>query len=319
MKTNAKITLAWCVELKSVMTIVEARAEYFGSPLPRGYFNFLCSSPECRALEVPPKITAVNYYIFPDDEALHQVMHFRANSHYEHDPSCEWIEEDGSNGEELGAIDEDEKVRRRARAKLHHFVDVFDPSRDSDADGEVDVPESSGAAGPTTGNSGRHRRRSGGSVLRKTGSLERLVEFYQEARRELPDAAFRALKIQTPDRGHIALRSYFAPVKFAKPGKNLRVLNGNARFRQYGRGFLLTFFDKVDEKKVSLYVSSEKMLAYRQRRYLEEVLKQSDRVKWFRAYVRGSLVLKEHEGSQEYSLEVDDLRDLVLVLGAPII
>jgi hypothetical protein len=308
MKTNAKITLAWCVELKSVMTIVEARAEYFGSPLPRGYFNFLCSSPECRALEVPPKITAVNYYIFPDDEALHQVMHFRANSHYEHDPSCEWIEEDGSNGEELGAIDEDEKVRRRARAKLHHFVDVFDPSRDSDADGEVDVPESSGAAGPTTGNSGRHRRRSGGSVLRKTGSLERLVEFYQEARRELPDAAFRALKIQTPDRGHIALRSYFAPVKFA-----------NARFRQYGRGFLLTFFDKVDEKKVSLYVSSEKMLAYRQRRYLEEVLKQSDRVKWFRAYVRGSLVLKEHEGSQEYSLEVDDLRDLVLVLGAPII
>lgn len=74
---------------------------------------------------------------------------------------------------------------RRARRKLHDYIDVFEPPSEQEAEG--------GSAGATTdGGAVEGRGRSEGigrgekqSRSHRTSSLERLVECYRQARQEL--------------------------------------------------------------------------------------------------------------------------------------
>lgn len=61
-------------------------------------------------------------------------------------------------------------------------------------------------------------------------------------------------------------------------------------------------------KPVFLYVSKERMGAYRFRRYLDSLLNHKDSIKYFTVYALGRIV-------ENPSVEVDDLCHLAIVLG----
>ncbi|HEX7814179.1 hypothetical protein [Dyella sp.] len=313
-RPDQRITHAWCEELGDVITIDRARAEYFAQALPRAYFHFLCSSPECRAMEVPARITAVNYYIFAEDLPSHQPMHFRENPHTPHHELCEWVGDDQVESH----VEPDERARQLARAKLHDFVEIFDPDVEPAVRPTGDAISQSGAlpaVGEISSGSGGRVSRAGGR--RRTSSLERLVEYYVQARAQLPKEVFDELTLRTPDMGTVRLRSYFAAMKYAKPGRNKRVMNGSVSFRRYGQGFALRFYDRVADLPVSIYVSPAQMAAHRHRRYLEAIVAEADKVRWFKAFARGSLLPDSRGAEHGFNFALESLDDLVLRLGPP--
>ncbi|RML90039.1 hypothetical protein APX70_08531, partial [Pseudomonas syringae pv. maculicola] len=71
-------------------------------------------------------------------------------------------------------------------------------------------------------------------------------------------------------------------------GDNGRVLFGGGLIEQrYGQGFKFKFFDRLDGKLVTLYVSPAQMQAYRSSRYISELLSHADEVKFFTVYALG--------------------------------
>lgn len=148
----------------------------------------------------------------------------------------------------------------------------------------------------------------------RTNNLERLVDSYRQAKAELSLDDFKLLKLRIPGQGEVALRSYFRHIKFAKSGDNGRVLFGGGLIEQrYGQGFKFKFFDRLDGKLVTLYVSPAQMQAYRSSRYISELLSHADEVKFFTVYALGTVT--QSPSGKSYSVEVDDLRHLAIVLG----
>jgi len=97
------------VELGEELTIGGARQAYFNQNQPRSRFLFQCSSPECRALKVVPKITAVNYYIHPTEKARVKSPHYKDNEHYDHHAECEWMLPDEDEGSDAPLPGETER------------------------------------------------------------------------------------------------------------------------------------------------------------------------------------------------------------------
>ncbi|MCO8171113.1 ATPase [Pseudomonas sp. 21LCFQ02] len=317
MKPGKPITRAFCIELQQELTIVDARREYFSQEPPRKRFEFLCSSEVCRAQGV--KVTGVRYDVKPQDNPTFVAAHFRANPHHQHDLACEWV--DDSDGAQEPDVSEspDPQVRlRQARRKLDDNIDVFDPSL------KQPLKEPSGAV-PT----GKAEDRPAapepvGQVKEpatprysetRTSNLERLVDFYRQARAELSDEDFKQLTLRVAGQGEITLRSYFRHIKYAHEGDNSRVLYGGGLVddKRYGKGFKFQFYDRLDGKRVTLYVSPAQMQAYRSSRYIEELLSHAAEVKFFTIYALGTLV--KSPSGKSFSLELDDLRHLAIILG----
>lgn len=319
MQPNRRITRAYCVQFDEEVTIVAARREYFSLEPPRKRFDFLCSHEECRAAGV--KITGVNYDIEPQETPRFQSAHFRANSRYEHEPSCEWIEagtDDEPGGALPGESDADARTRKVKR-KLNDYIDVFDPIPRDATPKKGDTGQGEGSVDPedADGAGGRERRAGGEPGTRRsqtrTSNLERLVESYREAKAELPADEFNALTLRVPGQGEVALRAYFRHIKQAAVGDNGCVLLGGALVERYGLGFKFKFFDRLANKPVFLYVSKERMGAYRFRRYLDALLNHKDSIKYFTVYALGRVV--ENPSGKSFNLEVDDLLHLAIVLG----
>lgn len=308
MKSNKRITHAYCEEAKAILPITGARQFYFSRP-ERGSLHFFCSTETCRNRKV--KVTGVNYYIPPQEESNHQVAHYKANPVDEHDPSCEWVEFEGALTQGSGESTE-QFVERKAKRKLNDYIDYFDPKG---TDGENEAGPEGVATGAGMGVAGRLPRSGGGSSKARhaTNSLERLVQYYREAKDSLAKEEFEALTLNVKGRSVIPLRTYFRSMKCARLGENDWVLIGGARYKEYGKGFRFDFFDKHQERPISLYVDSKAIEAYRFRRYWRELFKQAGNVKYFRVYVLGSL--KERQDGKGYDIVVDDLRHLAITLG----
>lgn len=308
MKSNKRITHAYCVEANAVLPITGARQFYFSSP-KRGSLRFLCSTELCRKGGV--KVTGVNYHIPPQEESNHQVAHYKANPVDEHDSNCEWVGLDEVLAQRPSETTE-QFVERKAKRKLNDHVDYFDPSS---TDSEDEVASESGTVGTGAGATGGSPRKGGGAseARHATNSLERLVQCYREAKDSLSKEEFEALTLNVKGQGVIPLRTYFRPIDWARLGENDRVLMGGAKYKEYGKGFRFDFFDKHQGKPISLYVDSKTIEAYRFRRYWRELFKQATRVKYFRVYALGRL--KERQDGKGYDVVLDDLRHLAITLG----
>ncbi|WJI14181.1 hypothetical protein MWN52_11000 [Pseudoxanthomonas winnipegensis] len=308
MKSKKRITHAYCVEADAVLPIAGARQFYFLNP-GREYLSFLCSTDICRNRKV--KVTGVNYRILPQEGSNLQVAHYRANPIDEHDPSCEWVGLEEALAQRPGESTE-QFLERKAKGKLNDHVDYFDPSS---ADSEDEERPGSFATDMGSRVAGRLPRKGGGSSKARyaTNSLERLVQYYREAKDSLPKEEFEALTLNIGGTSVIPLRTYFRSMEKARSGENNRVLVGGAKYKEYGKGFRFDFFDKLDGKPISLYVDSTTIEAYRFRGYWRELFKQAGQVKYFRVYVLGSL--KERLEGKGYNVVVADLRHLAITLG----
>lgn len=318
MKTNKTITRAFCVELQRELSITAARREYFSLEPPRQRFEFLCSSEACRALGA--KITGVRYDVKPQDNPTFVAAHFRANPHYAHDPSCEWIDNDAGAAPAPLNESEGEARLRKARRKLDDYIDVFDPTlRAPDQDKEKPKAPASDAEAkpiPTPAIERSPASNAAATAMRsetRTSNLERLVDAYRQAKAQLTPEDFNLLKLRVPGQGELTLRSYLRHIKYAQLGDNGRIVYGGGLVERYGAGFKFKFFDRLNGKLVTLYVSPAQMQAYRSSRYISELLSHADEVKFFTVYALGKLV--QSPSGKSISVEVDDLRHLAIVLG----
>ena len=316
MKPTKPITRAFCVELQQEMSIAGARREYFSQELPRKRFEFLCSNEACRAMGA--KVTGVRYDVKPQDNPTFVAAHFRANPHYDHHPDCEWVDADADEPvEEQVEANDPQAALRKAKRKLDDYIDVFDPTIKEPAKEKSGV-EKAGSPAPAPAVSTAPVPPAEPKAPRysetRTNNLERLVDSYRQARAELSPEEFKLLKLRIPGQGELSLRSYFRHIKYAQLGDNGRVLYGGGLVEQrYGQGFKFKFFDRLEGKLVTLYVSPAQMLAYRSSRYISELLSHADQVKFFTVYALGTLT--KSPSGKSFSVEVDDLRHLAIVLG----
>ncbi|MDY0933625.1 ATPase [Pseudomonas viridiflava] len=316
MKPTKPITRAFCVELQQEMSIAGARREYFSQEPPRKRFEFLCSNEACRAMGA--KVTGVRYDVKPQDNPTFVAAHFRANPHYDHHPDCEWVDADADEPvEEQVEANDPQAALRKAKRKLDDYIDVFDPTIKEPAKEKSGV-EKAGSPAPAPAVSTAPVPPAEPKAPRysetRTNNLERLVDSYRQARAELSPEEFKLLKLRIPGQGELSLRSYFRHIKYAQLGDNGRVLYGGGLVEQrYGQGFKFKFFDRLEGKLVTLYVSPAQMQAYRSSRYISELLSHADQVKFFTVYALGTLT--KSPSGKSFSVEVDDLRHLAIVLG----
>ncbi|RMR55384.1 hypothetical protein ALP83_01548 [Pseudomonas syringae pv. actinidiae] len=316
MKPGKPITRAFCVELQQELSIAAARREYFSQEPPRKRFEFLCSNEACRAMGA--KVTGVRYDVKPQDNPTFVAAHFRANPHYDHHPGCEWVDESAEEKPDVHVEETDAQTRlRQAKRKLDDYIDIFDPTLKAPAK-EKSGEEKAGAGNlqpvvsqpltePASPKAARYSET-------RTNNLERLVDSYRQAKAELSLDDFKLLKLRIPGQGEVSLRGYFRHIKYAQTGDNGRVLFGGGLIEQrYGLGFKFRFFDRIDGKLVTLYVSPAQMQAYRSSRYISELLSHADDVKFFTVYALGTVT--QSPSGKSYGLEVDDLRHLAIVLG----
>jgi hypothetical protein len=314
MKTRKSITRAFCVELQQELSIVAARREYFSQEPPRARFNFLCSSEPCRAQGV--KITGVRYDVKPQEHPTFVAAHFRANPNYEHHADCEWVDEADA-AEDKPALDEDkpQTALRAIKRKLDDYIDVFDPApkeRTRSAP-SADQPEPSPKERPISAPPASPSSNRKPPAETRTNNLERLVDSFRQAQATLSKEEFALLTLRVPGQGEMTLRSYFRHIKFAQLGGERRVLYGGGLVERYGTGFKFKFFDRLQGKLVTLYVSPAQMQAYRSSRYISELLNHADEVRFFTVFALGTLA--DSPSGKSVSVEIDDLRHLAIVLG----
>lgn len=314
MKTSKSITRAFCVELQQELSIVAARREYFSQESPRARFSFLCSTEACRAQGV--KITGVRYDVKPQDHPTFVAAHFRANPNYEHHADCEWVDEVDA-AEDTPAVQETESetALRKAKRKLDDYIDVFDPalkervkSQSTPAEADKEPNQK-----PTHEKPASDAPKNKQPTQTRTNNLERLVDSFRQAQAQLTKEEFALLPLRIPGQGEVSLRSYFRHIKFAQLGDERRVLYGGGLVERYGTGFKFKFFDRLQGKLVTLYVSPAQMQAYRSSRYISELLSHADEVRFFTVFALGTL--QASPSGKSVSVEIEDLRHLAIVLG----
>ncbi|WP_342653552.1 ATPase [Pseudomonas sp. F3-2] len=314
MKTSKTITRAFCVELQQELSIVAARREFFSQEPPRARFSFLCSSEACRARGV--KITGVRYDVKPQEHPTFVAAHFRANPNYEHHADCEWVDDPHSPDDQPDPAEtEAQSALRKVKRKLDDYIDVFDPAlkesaKAAPAPTKSDTPVSEQ---PTPTAAASDAPRTAKTTPTRTNNLERLVDSFRQAQAQLSKEEFALLTLRIPGQGEVSLRSYFRHIKFAQPGDERRVLYGGGLVERYGIGFKFKFFDRLQGKLVTLYVSPAQMQAYRSSRYISELLSHADEVRFFTVFALGTLALSP--SGKSVSVQIDDLRHLAIVLG----
>ncbi|WP_296178173.1 ATPase [Pseudomonas sp. UBA1879] len=316
MKTSKSITRAFCVELQQELSIVAARREYFSQEPPRARFNFLCSTEACRAQGV--KITGVRYDVRPQENPTFVAAHFRANPNYEHHADCEWVDESEADADNPSASETlAETTLRKVKRKLDDYIDVFDPAPKERAKSDASTAKSDKTPDhqPTASTPAPDAVNSKEPRETRTHNLERLVDSFRQAQAQLTKEEFALLTLRIPGQGEVSLRAYFRHIKFAQLGDERRVLYGGGLVERYGTGFKFKFFDRLQGRLATLYVSPAQMKAYRSSRYISELLSHADEVRFFTVFALGTL--KASPSGKSVSVEIDDLRHLAIVLGPP--
>lgn len=313
MKTSKSITRAFCVELQAELSIVAARREYFSQEMPRTRFSFLCSTEACRERGV--KITGVRYDVKPQENPTFVAAHFRANPNYEHCAECEWVDEDATEEATVAGETEDQSALRKAKRKLDDYIDVFDPTIKEKTKAEPALARSGEVrrTQPQPPSPATDRFKQPEPSATRTHNFERLVDSFRQAQAQLTKEEFSLLTLRVPGQGEMTLRAYFRHIKFAQTGDERRVLYGGGLVERYGAGFKFKFFDRLQGKLATLYVSPAQMQAYRSARYISELLSHADEVRFFTVFALGTLVASP--SGKSFSVVIEDLRHLAIVLG----
>lgn len=117
-----KVLFAYCHELDRIVSIDEARIEYFAvDEIKRKRFVFSCSDRQCSVT-----VTGVNYHIKAEDGEKFKTAHYASRS--PHSAECEWrkFEEEREEGKRSGESAEDYKERQIKRL-LNDYIDSFEP------------------------------------------------------------------------------------------------------------------------------------------------------------------------------------------------
>jgi hypothetical protein len=308
-----RIGKAFCVELNEVVSIAEARREFFSiDPRPER-FSFFCSDDECRFHNGDGvRVTGVNYDKLATESAHYKAAHFRVNS--EHLQSCTWVIEHKVATNPVRRKDETSLQfdQRVARQKVSDFVDIFDPLLEelmaektihtppSSADEKLPVSRQWGGGGNTSSSPGRT----------KTSNLEQLADYYMEALAKFDAKAFDFL-IEVCGLGTIRLGTFFEKVNRPSINGGIRVRYGNAFIvADSANEFVYQFYDEYQSMKVRLEVSKDLMAAYRYRKYVRNIVELGKSRTFVKVFAIGSLELSTDK--THYKLSLLSLRHLAL-------
>ncbi|MFC7507960.1 hypothetical protein ACFQUX_13305 [Pantoea stewartii] len=278
-----KVLFAYCNELKRSVSIDEARREYFAlDEQERKRFTFTCDDHNCRVT-----VTGVNYHLKAEDDEKFITAHFRSRT--PHHPECEWrkFTEEREQGQRCDESDDDYK-ERSLKSLLHDYVDSFDPFI-AGSDKEVDTSTA------TLTHSGHHVSLSdepenqtgdpGKSRYTRTSQLQRFIDTWQEAKNKLKPEEFNALTINIVNYGRVPYAEYVTHISKGLHNPHNGVIFGGATdFKAFGDGFRLRFYDKVDGKKLILYVDKKIVGRSRQGRYIKDILNTPD-IRYFKVYL----------------------------------
>ncbi len=322
-----KIIRAYCNELERVVSIDEARAEFFSiEEEKRARFSFTCSDPICRHHNtLATKVTAVNYdklcvqqERIKDEEKnkiVGVVAHFKRNAKYTHSTDCEWVLHElyESHAEKHDDENENDFKQRQLRMKLSHFVQIFIPDPKV-LESEIDCIDSDINNDCDHINSDVKHENGKGAQIRKSSKtqtiyLSKLVDTWNEARQTLTSEEFKQLELVIKKNKTLKLKSYFKHVRYAIADKHEGVIFGGAMMvKRYKLGFKLSFFDKVNDLPVHVYCANQVMENYRHRGYIDEVLKGPK--DYFNLYILSADLVTT---MNDYTLEVNNLKNLHIV------
>ena len=146
-----------------------------------------------------------------------------------------------------------------------------------------------------------------------------MVESFREAKDKLSIEELSAVELQVKGIGKFKLTNFFIQMRYAKVWTKQRIVFGGATLiKRYGEGLFqgvrFKFYDKVEGKPVSLYISQTMMKEYRHRKYIDSILSKANEVRYFTVYAHGHFEAAENE-NHGINLVVSHLRHLAIVLG----
>lgn len=312
---------AYCIQLKRVVTITEARTEYLNAPLYKR-FDFLCSTVSCRTKGV--KIVGANYKVHPSADHYNKA-YFRKypSSINEHCEDCYLYYDDNlrMNGESEEAF-----KLRKVRANLNDYVDEFKLFQKQ---------EDRGTSSLNT-NSVNHTKSSPHTTVfkptehnfvrySKTNQLMRLVESYLDSRNKLPNEVFKKLPLKVEGQEIKYLYQYFYNVKKGIEQEKHCVYMGNAILRQSDKGLFFQFIETIWENKkpknivrlpIYLTITKDVLNNYRYRKaLLDHINSNPYPEKRFRLFfipnesdIKSKLIEKDGKVHEIHSFNMTDLR-----------
>lgn len=306
----SSIRYAWCEELQDVLSAHDAKRAYFGL-VPRPVrLNFLCADEECRRRGT--RVTGVNYRRLPEEEDQAVVVHYRELD--PHRAGCEYAQ-DGEVAEAHKEDDGSASRVRSSRSKGNDLFQIFDPGAGEAASASPTstTPQQGAALAAGGGRTQPRGERTQEKGVSSTRFVEDLANLHQDAKANPELRARLDERIQVKGHAPRRLRDLFVHVTDARIGAGGNIWWGGARLKRYGRGFRLSFMDRVAERRLTLYVSSNQLDQYRFRGYLLELLDDAENRRYVTAYAWGQIV----EGAIEdgADLKVERLHHLGLVLG----
>lgn len=309
-----KVLFAYCHELKRSVSIDEARVEYFAvEESKRKRFVFSCSDRHCNVA-----VTGVNYHVKAEDGQKFKTAHFRA--HTPHIAACEWrkFEEEREQGKRADESERDYSERKIKR-KLSDYIDSFDPFT-GDAEDNVSKVDGSTTGSKQAVSGDEPKEREAGarrSQYTRTNRLQRFIDSWQEAKTTLPDDEFRALTFNLANYGRVSYHDYVTHIKNGVSNEYSGVIYGGATLvKRYGAGFLLRFYDEVNERTVKLYVSKDVVNKSRQGHYVNDILSTTG-ARFFKVFLLNPTYSDKTDARGELvtNLEITDLRQMVIYLG----
>ncbi|MEX9216261.1 hypothetical protein AB7W42_19085 [Providencia rettgeri] len=313
-----KVVVAYCHELERAVSIDEARREFFYlDENKRTRFNFSCSDRKCNAL-----ISGVNYHVKAEEGKKFRAAHFKTPHPHKHSLDCEWIkftEEIEFPTKREGESDADFN-ERRARQKLNDWINYFDPTLDDDHQHIVDRPPNAQlnncANNQANGNELNDLGLQKFDRYTRTNQLQRLIDTWMDAKENLSQEEFNLLNITIRNQGKLPLYDYITPIKRGIINEYNGVIYGGAKLRKrYGKGFLLDFYDEINNESIELYVSNEIMNNSRSGHYVDEILKDQD-ADYFQVFMLNpaSETRINRFGKNVIQLNIDNLRNFAIYL-----
>lgn len=306
MNQKIKITSAYCIELDKVVEIDEIHNESLKTK-PSQRFTFLCSSLPCRSNGV--KITGVSYHL-PISEQQ-RIMHFRENSKYLHDESCEWVIFNNylhHTGKHLDETDLQAEIRQKTAQSnvndwITHYVPYFPDSgvKTSKTTESIKIMDKNHAT--KTSNQETQTKQ----YSRRTHSFFRLCQFHHDMNQLHGISNLKNIPLHIAGIGQTNFGAYFQLIGTALYRQNC-VLFGWVNIKRYGTGFKVFFKQKYEKHTITIYISSEQIDAYRHKRQLLDVLNHVDEFKYLTAYVVPNEIQPYQDSLQIMVTNLDYLR-----------
>lgn len=328
----SSIPVAYCIDLDEIVSISEARREYFRQPEPRQKFNFYCPDPSCKQKNGKrTQISAPNLYLplFDPEHKKSRAPHFKIYQNQVHINECESIQYSQQN------IIKDKDMSNALTTRSKHikdndYIDVFYRpgtkksyaiSIDKTAQGIHGTDITRTITSKVRGDSTRALSEKPSKT--STTFLMTLVDSYILARHRLNKETisqddFDRLSFRIPNEKTYRYRDFFRKFQNVYTQSSfLGVHLGNCTVKNNANGWFLNFFDKIEGKRVFLFIHNNQLKKYRYKNNIMEILIRHEKAKFIKCYFLNP-TYKISENYVQIILDDNELENLVLVLGTAI-